>query len=376
MDIKKHIINISRELEIDIIGFTYTEPYEELRNFLESRKKKRYDTEFEEKNIDLRIDPFNILHDSRSIIVIGMSYNTENSKKIREDDRIGILSKSSWGVDYHKVLREKLEELVKEIKKVCDFKYRIIVDTGSLVDREVAKRANIGWYGRNNSIINDIFGSFIFIGYIITDLEIEADMSERVEEKCMNCRTCIDSCPTSAIEEGYIINARKCVSYLTQTKERIPYELRDKMGTKVYGCDTCQLVCPYNKKAVKVNSRLFIPKVTNGYISLYELFNISNKEFKKKYGHMAGSWRGKNILKRNCIIALGNIKDKESINILKESLNNSSTMIREYSAWSLLKIDKELGKKILNEHIKNEKDDEVRVEMEKLLEYFEGDSTY
>ncbi len=309
---------------------------------------------------------------AKSIIAIGMSYNVEDSlteKKL--NNPIGVLSKSSWGIDYHLILRKKLEELVREIKKVKDFQYKAFVDTGPLVDREIAKRAGLGWYGKNNSIINDKFGSFIFIGYLVTDLEIISD--DVVNEQCGSCMICINACPTGAIDYDHRMNAKRCISYLTQTKERIPYDLRDKMGTKIYGCDTCQNYCPKNKEAFKSKNKSFEPLVANGLIDLYELLKISNKDFKERFGQISASWRGKNVLRRNCIIALGNLRDRNSIRLLVDTMDDQSPMIREYSAWALLKIDKELGRKVTNEHINKEKNYEVKEEMEKLLRYFEGD---
>lgn len=378
MDLKKYITEKSKELKIDIIGFAEVEEFKGLKEFLKFRRNKGYETEFEEKDIELRINPQNIMKNCKSIIAIGISYNVdkknyfETPTKGSNKEKKGVLSKSTWGKDYHIILRERLEELAEKIKKIKDYDYKIFVDTGSLVDREVAKRAGIGWYGKNNSIINDKYGSFIFIGYMVTNLELDGDIQQ--EKKCGDCKMCIEACPTGALEDKHRMNSRKCISYLTQTKEKIPYSLREKMGINIYGCDICQKVCPKNKQALKSQNECFIPKLTNGHIEISELFNLSNKEFKKNYGHMAGSWRGKNVLKRNCIIAMGNIKDIDSIDLLRQGLKDESFMIREYSVWALLKINKELGKDVINKHINLEKDNELKKEMENVMKYFEGDN--
>lgn len=367
MNLKQYIIDKSKEIGIDIIGFTKSEKLEDMSKFLRERERKGYSTEFEEKDINSRIDPAVVLLESRTIIAIGVSYNVEYKKNLPDDVKWrGILSKSSWGEDYHRVLKNRMEALVKEIRRVVDFKYSICVDTSPLIDRQIAKRAGIGWYGKNCSIINDDFGSFIFLGCILTDLELEPD--EEVEEKCGDCNLCKRVCPANAIEEGYIINTKRCISYLTQTKDKIPYELREKMGVKIYGCDTCQLVCPKNKAVRKGSSREFIPEVTQGVVDIEEIMNISNKDFKEKYGAMSGAWRGKNILKRNAIIALANIGDKSSIGLLTGALNDESPMIREYAAWAIIKIDKEQGIKFIKERLIKEKNDEVLEEMKRLIE--------
>lgn len=336
--LNRYIIESSKKLNIDICGFTDAELLINLKEYLLYRKDKNLQTEFEEKYIDKRIDPKVTMPSCKSIIVIGISYNVNlNKAKITTPFTYrGLLSKSSWGIDYHVVLKEKMELLIQEIKKVKDFEYKYFVDTGPLIDRELAKKAGIGYYGKNCSIINDEYGSFISLGYILTDLELE--YSKEVEERCGDCQLCIKACPTGALEDSYTLNPKKCISYLTQTKDNIPNSSRMKMGMKIYGCDTCQLVCPKNKDIKIPNHEEFIPVETNGYINIEELLHISNREFKKKYGHMAGSWRGKTILKRNAIIALGNVKKEENMHILIPQLRDSNPMIKEYAQWAIVNI--------------------------------------
>lgn len=366
MELKKQIINISKDIDIDIIGFAKSERLDRISEVLKKRKDKGYEVEFEESNILLRIDPTMLMSGCKTIIAIGISYNIEYQIPAPKEIKWrGFLSKSSWGEDYHKILRNKLKILAERIKEIVDFNYTICVDTSPLIDREIAKKAGIGWYGKNCSIINDEYGSFIFIGYLLTDLELYGD--KVVDEKCGDCNLCIKACPVGAIQDGYIINSRRCISYLTQTKERIPYELRTKMGTKIYGCDTCQLVCPKNRAVKKGNTIEFKPEKTKGLVDIEELLNISNKEFKKKYGSMSGAWRGKNVLKRNAIIALANIGDENFIGLLKKALKDESPMIREYAAWAIIKINKEEGLKLVENNLINEKNNEVYEEIKKLI---------
>jgi epoxyqueuosine reductase len=368
MDLKEYIIQKSKELNIDIIGFTDCNPLLNIKDYLIYKEKENIQTEFEEKDMEKRIDPKLTLPSCKSIIVLGISYNVDYNEKTNYKLK-GKLSKSTWGLDYHIVLKHKMERLAEEIKKVIDFEYKYFVDTGPLVDRELAKKAGIGHYGKNCSIINKDYGSFIFIGYILTDLTIESD-EKSIEEKCEDCNLCLKACPTGALEEYYRFNPKKCISYLTQTKEKIPYELRQRMGTKIYGCDTCQLVCPKNKDVSKSRHIEFIPTNNKGYMDLEELLQISNREFKEKYGSMAGSWRGKTILKRNAIIALGNMRNKENLPLLINLLKDANPMIREYTAWAILNIDKDYGKTIIEEAMYVEKEEEVKKEMECLLKYF------
>lgn len=304
MEIKERLIDISRKLNIDKIGFTDSEPLYNIEEYLQYRIDKDLICEFEERDIEKRINPKLTMESCKSIIVIALSYNVDHKAKVKEKFS-GRLSKSSWGLDYHIVLKDKMEELVKEALKEMDFEYRIYVDTGPLVDRELAKKAGIGYYGKNCSIMNDELGSFIFLGYILTDLEIESD--EPIIGGCGDCNKCIKSCPTNALYGPYRLNPNRCISYLTQTKDSINEELKRKMGRSIYGCDICQMVCPKNRDAKKSDHEEFMPSVT--HIKLDEIFNISNRQFKRKYGHMAFSWRGKGIIKRNGEIIYNNIRN-------------------------------------------------------------------
>ncbi|SDX22118.1 tRNA epoxyqueuosine(34) reductase QueG [Tepidimicrobium xylanilyticum] len=368
MNLKQFIVDKSKALNIDLIGFTDCEPLFDLEDYLVLRQRKSMETEFEEKDLKKRINPKLIFPACKTIIVIGLSYNVDYNEN-PDYDLKGILSKSSWGLDYHRVLKDKFEQLIAEIKRIKDFEYKYYVDTGPLIDRELANRAGIGYYGKNCSIINDEYGSFIFIGYMLTNLELDVEHSKK-ESKCGNCSLCIDYCPTKALERPYRVNPKKCISYLTQTKNWIPYELRDKMGVKIYGCDTCQKVCPKNNGVKKSYHEEFIPWTTMGYINIEELLCISNKQFKARYGDMAGSWRGKNILKRNGIIALANMKDKGNIKLLEPLLKDPNPMIRECAAWAIQKLDCNYGKAVIEKRIRIENDEDTKKKMRNLLNNF------
>ena len=332
MNLKGFIIEKSKELNIDKIGFTDGLPLYNIEEYLQIRSDNGLQTEFEEEEIQRRIDPKLTFPNCKSIIVIAMSYNVDFNEKDRVSP-VGVLSKSSWGLDYHKVLKERIDKLVLAIKTQVDFDYISYVDTGPLVERELAHKAGIGYYGKNCSIINDEYGSFIFIGYIMMDLDIEGD-DESLESQCGECDLCIKACPSNALEP-YELNPKKCISYLTQTKDIIPLEYRIKMGTKIYGCDTCQIVCPKNNGVKPSTHDEFVPYITKGNIDIIELFNMSNREFKNKYGSMAGSWRGKNVLKRNAIIALGNMKNEDNAYLIKNMKLENNPFTIDYVDWAL-----------------------------------------
>lgn len=324
------IIEIAKELEIDMIGFTDSSPLERIREQINNRAQDGRCTSFEEKDIFKRIDPKVTMENCHSIIVIGISYNREYNIKNRAKIK-GSLSKSSWGRDYHLVLMDKMNELTEKMGSYFDFNYMNFCDTGPLVDRELAFKAGLGYYGKNCSIINPDYGSFIFIAYILTDLEIETNET-LLENQCGNCTLCLDSCPTGALEEPGNLNPHKCISYLTQTKDVISEELSSKMGIKVYGCDICQMVCPKNKNVIKSIHKEFDPEKTGGIIDIEELVNMSKKQFNEKYGDMSGSWRGKTVLIRNSLIALENSGSERYTELIKLADKKNIDLLKPYTS--------------------------------------------
>lgn len=367
---KEKIIEYAKEIGIDLIGFTKAEEFNELEEILKKREENNYLSGFEEKNFEKRINPYLTLQNAETIIVIGMSYYV-NEKDIActvPSKISGNISRSSWGKDYHIVLKEKMKNLSEYIgKEYNDFEYKYFTDTGPLVDRHLAYKAGIGWYGKNNCIISDEYGSWIFIGYILCNLKIKVD--NFIKTGCRNCNKCINACPTGALMENNLYNSKLCISYLTQTKEDISYKLREKMGNSIYGCDICQLVCPHNLYSLK--SRVeFIPKKDNYKPDLFDLLKLSNRQFKKRLGDSALGWRGNNIIKRNALIALGNSGNEEVVNYIVQYLNSPSIMIRKYTAWAIIRLNKEEGKKILDEYLKKENESEVIEEINKLYCYY------
>lgn len=302
MNLKENIILFAKNNNIDKIGFCNAEPFYYLKNIIKGRMEKGYLSGFEEKDIEKRIDPKLTMANAESIIVIAENYN--KSFEFKPDNKLRAnLSMSAIGEDYHKIVKRKLEMLGVYIKELEEnIEYKTFVDTGPLVEREVAKRAGIGWQGRNCSIITEEFGSWIFIGYMLINIKIETDCE--IIRDCAKCTKCIEACSTGALGYNYEFNAKKCISYLSQTKETIPEDLEQKMGIQLYGCDICQRVCPYNKYAEikEIISDIDIVKP-----DIIELLSMSNKDFKNTYGKTAAGWRGKKVLQRNANIALKNI---------------------------------------------------------------------
>lgn len=327
------IIEKAKKIGIDIIRFTSQLNYDYLKGYLVERINNNYNNEFEEQDVNKRIDVKGVFPECKSIVACAFPY-AQGYHKSGSSDK-GIISVSSFGLDYHHIVRNNLENLVNELKRYINFKYKICVDTSPLIDKEICRSAGIGYYGKNSLLINDKLGSFIFLGYILTDIELNETVTDNINI-CEDCNICVISCPNKAIIKSGGINSKKCVSYLTQTKNYIPMEYRKNMRNQIYGCDICQVVCPKNKKVLSINSNNDYSQL---FVDLNELLSMSNKQFELKYGKIAGSWRGKNIWKRNAIISIANLKLTNMFSQLKEELNNPSDMIKIYAAWSLMELN-------------------------------------
>jgi len=351
----------ANKLEIVTIGISRVTDYSHLEEFLISRKNKDLDCEFEDRDIKKRIYAKKMFPELRTIIAIGLPYG--EGYKISPGENMGLLSLSSHGEDYHRRVNSLLNKLAEEISRYTSFKFLPCVDTSHLIDKEVCRLAGLGNYGKNSLLINDDKGSFVYLGYLLTDIEAEADTPIE-KDICGTCSICMKSCPNKAIAERGGINPRRCVSYLTQTKTYIPLDYREKMGRQIYGCDICQLVCPLNRKVLTKETK---EDYSDLLVDLKELLNMSNKAYRDKYGHMAGSWRGRDIWKRNALISIGNLNLTSMIQDVKAELENPSDMIKIYAAWALLKISRQTGRDILYNNLKYE-NVEVKKEYLKLLE--------
>ncbi|MGG3609143.1 tRNA epoxyqueuosine(34) reductase QueG [Priestia megaterium] len=368
--LKEEIISYSKEVGIDKIGFASASMFDELKNRLLAQQELGYASGFEESDIEKRVDPTLVVPKARSIISIALAYPSKlkDAPKSTKEDRRGIFCRASWGQDYHTVLRDRLQKLETFIKeKVPAAILQSMVDTGELSDRAVAERAGIGWSGKNCAIITPEFGSYVYLGEMITDIPFPPD--KPIEDGCGTCNKCVDACPTGALVTGGQLNSQRCIAFLTQTKGFLAEEFRSKLGNRLYGCDTCQTVCPENKgkdfhfhPEMEPDPELAKPK-------LKPLLTMSNREFKEKFGHVSGSWRGKKPIQRNAIIALAHFKDQTAVPDLIELIKNDvRPVIRGTAAWALGKIgDKEALDTLMNLREK-EKDQEVIEEMSKGIE--------
>jgi epoxyqueuosine reductase len=370
--LKQEVIEYSKQIGIDKIGFTTAEPFMELKNRLIRQQQLNYQSGFEEPDIEKRVTPALLLDEPHSIISIALAYPAKMKVRFqsKKGERRGIFCRASWGVDYHHILRDRLKKLEEFIvSKVPDARIKSMVDTGELSDRAVAERAGIGWSGKNCAIITPEFGSYVYLGEVITSIPFEPDQS--IEDQCGTCTKCLEACPTGALVQGGQINAQRCIGFLTQTKNFVPDEFREKIGNRIYGCDSCQTACPMNKgKDYHFHEEMDSNSETNKPL-LRPILKMSNREFKERFGHLAGSWRGKKPIQRNAILAIAHFKDETAIPDLIEILKEDSRpVLRGTAAWALGKMNDKTAFSALLEAKEKEKDLDVLAEIDKGISFY------
>ena len=346
MNLKEKIIQLSQEIGISKIGFTTADDFAYLEKSLRAGVEEGRTTGFEHKNIEERLDPKLSLASARTIISIAVAYPRRLPQQPQKTAfRRGKITPNSWGLDYHYILQDKLERLARGIEELtADVEYKGMVDTGALVDTAVARRAGIGFIGKNGLVISKEYGSYMFLGELITNLELEPD--QPVDYDCGDCNRCVEACPTSCLLGDSTMDARRCLSFQTQDKGMMDLEFRKKIKTVIYGCDICQICCPYNKgidspPVVDIDPDLAQPE-------LIPFLELSNGQFKEKFGLIAGSWRGKNILQRNAIIALANAHDRSAIPKLLEIIDKGQNPIHAATAiWALGELVKEPSEELV-----------------------------
>ena len=248
----------------------------------------------------------------------------------------GFVSRYALGRDYHKLLRNRLQRLVNRVKeKIGGFGYRVFVDSAPVLEKAIAEQAGLGWVGKHGNLINRHAGSWFFLGEIYTDLPLPPDPP--ADPHCGRCRACIDICPTRAIVAPYVVDARRCISYLTiELHGVIPLELRPLIGNRIYGCDDCQLVCPWNRFATPTAEADFLPRNGLENPRLTELFAWDESEFLQCTEGSAIRRLGHERWLRNIAVALGNAPPDPMIrNALNSRLEDPSELVREHVQWAL-----------------------------------------
>ena len=312
--------------------------------------------------------PRNVSPSVRSVVMLAMNYRTEEPRPA--EATAGRVARYAWGTtDYHDLLRGKLRRLsdfLHEQQPGCTT--RGVVDTAPLLERDFARLAGLGWFGKNTMLINKRAGSWLLLAGLLTDVELEADAPHETSH-CGTCTRCLDVCPTDAFPEPYVLDARKCISYLTiELKTPIPLELRDGVGEWLFGCDLCQDVCPWNRKAPHSNEPAFQPQPELNPADCVGLLRMTREEFDARFSKSPLARPGFDGLRRNAAIVLGNRGDSSAIPVLIEALQDFSPLVRGATAWSLGKLGGEVARAALSERRLKETDGNVMAELNAALE--------
>jgi epoxyqueuosine reductase len=314
-----------------------------------------------ERQAEARKHPASILPPVRSVVMVGISYagvrsqesgvSNNSSPRMTETNPgdqaplTGKVARYAQGADYHDVLRGKLNELLAWVQqKVPGTQGRGIVDTAPLLERDFARRAGLGWFGKNTMLLNKKIGSYFLLGALLLDLDLATDEPFEANH-CGTCTACLDACPTDAFTAPYQLDSRRCISYLTiELRGPIDPDLRPAMGDWVFGCDVCQEVCPWNRKAPPGQEPALQARAELANLDLLELLQLSQDEFRARFKHTA-LWRAKRRgLLRNAAIALGNLGDGRAIEVLEKAALDEDGVIREAARWALERLARPVKK--------------------------------
>ncbi len=301
-------------------------------------KKFHGDMDYMEKHGTKRSRPEELIPGTIRIISVRMDYlppDIETVAILRNRNK-AYISRYALGRDYHKVIRQRLQKLAVKIQEnIKAFNYRAFVDSAPVLEKALAEKAGLGWIGKNTLVLNQKAGSYFFLGEIYTDLPLPCD--KPIKEHCGNCTACIDVCPTKAIIGPYQLDARRCISYLTiEYKKSIPVEFRKLIGNRIFGCDDCQLTCPWNRFANFTHEKDFQPRHNLDNQDLVDLFSWDENTFLDKTQGSAIKRAGYECWLRNIAVALGNAPSTpEIISSLESRKNDKSELVREHVKWAL-----------------------------------------
>ena len=329
----------SSELGFSSMGITDIDLSQDQR-YLEKWLEKGYHGEMKymERHGKKRSRPAELVQGTKRIISLSMNYlpKNYNGLELLEEDKKAFVSGYARGRDYHKIMRSRLKKLVSKIKVHSSHENRVFVDSAPVLEKALAQKAGLGWIGKNTLLLNKNAGSYFFLGEIYTDLELPID-EPKIVNHCGSCTSCMDVCPTKAFEGPNQLDARKCISYLTiEYKGSIKEELRPMMGNRIFGCDDCQIFCPWNKFLKITDEADFKPRHNLDDIDLSNLFMWSEEEFLEKTQGSPIRRAGYESWLRNIAIALGNAESSvEVLRALHSKKDHSSEIVQEHVNWAI-----------------------------------------
>jgi epoxyqueuosine reductase len=312
--------------------------------------------------------PRHVLDGARSVLMLALPYRTTEPHAVRPGT--GRVSRYAWGaVDYHDLIHGRLHELADWLRAARpEARVRGVVDTAPLLERDFARLAGLGWIGKHTLLLNREAGSWFFLAALLTGEELAYD-EPFAADYCGTCRACLDACPTQAFPEPYVLDARRCISYLTiELHDDVPAELRPLMGDWIFGCDVCQEVCPWNQRAAAGGEPAFQPESSRDPLALVPLLAIDAAEFRRRFRRLP-LWRAHRAgLLRSAALALGNRPVAEALPALIRSLDDEERLIRGACAWSLGRYGDPAARAALERRLQHETDPRVRSELASALQ--------
>jgi epoxyqueuosine reductase len=381
----------ARRLGFELAGITTAEPAETGEHYREWVEAGRAgEMGYMSREPGRRQDPSAVMPGARSVVVVGMAYNTgELEAAERAEERSaspdqgtgssshhpqGRIARYALGDDYHDVMRERLNALLAWVRERMgpEVRGRAYVDTGPLLERDLARRAGLGWFGKNTNLLNVRTGSYFFLGALLLDLPLAPDPPFGGDH-CGTCTRCLNACPTGAFLGPYVLDARRCISYLTiELKGPIPRELRPLVGDWIYGCDICQEVCPWNRKAPFTEEPAFRARAGLTLPELIPLLGMTQEEFSVRFKGSPIKRAKRRGLLRNVAVALGNAGDRTAVPALAAALSDPEPLVRAHAAWALGRLGGMEAQAALRKARETEDDPSVREELALALSECEG----
>ncbi len=332
---------LAHELGFDACSITDTDLGEHETHLLNWLNKGFHGSmSYMERHGVTRSRPADLVPGTLRIVSVRMSYypnNAAHAEAVLNDPELGYVSRYALGRDYHKLMRQRLQKLAVALKsQIGEFGYRAFTDSAPVLEKAIAEKAGLGWIGKHSNLLNETSGSWFFLGELYTNLELPIDPPQ-ITQHCGSCTACIDACPTQAIVGDRQVDARRCISYLTiENDGPIPNEFRAAMGNRIYGCDDCQLVCPFNKFSQPTREADFEPRHELDSSRLVDLFQWSEQEFNTRFQGSAIRRIGHRNWLRNIAIALGNATtSNEVVASLKTQQHSADELLAEHVSWAL-----------------------------------------
>ena len=314
-------------------------------------------------NAERRGDPAVLWPEARSVVALGLDYApAEDPRRLQEAPERGAISVYARGHDYHNIVKKRLKALARWIHENLDCEVKVFVDTAPVMEKPLAQAAGLGWQGKHTNLVSRPRGSWLFLGEVFTTLDLAPDAAE--VDHCGSCRRCLDACPTQAFPAPYRLDARRCISYLTiEHKGHIAAEFRAALGNRIYGCDDCLAVCPWNKFAQRSTEPAFLPRAELSAPRLAELARLDDGEFRNLFAGTAIKRTGRDRFVRNVLIALGNSGDPAQAKTAAAVLGDASPLVRAMAVWALGRLaDRESFETARARHLPDEPDPAVRAE--------------